>query len=67
MLVVTISALLGGNMLHIIIILDGLISYIFITYAYNKNNNLFNDTYYNITKVMLVINIILAVYVYVIR
>lgn len=54
-------------MLYIIVILNCLLSYIFITYAHGKNNNLFNDTYYNITKVMLVINIILAVYVYVTR
>lgn len=52
-------------MLYIIVILNCLISYIFITYAHGKNSNVFNDSYYYITKAMLLINIILAVYVYV--
>ena len=62
-----IAPLLGGNMTYIIVILNCLISYIFITYAHNKNSNLFNDTYYYVTKALLVINIILALYVYVTR
>ena len=52
-------------MLYIIVILNCLISYIFINYAHNKNSNVFNDTYYYVTKALLVINITLALYVYV--
>lgn len=52
-------------MLYIIVILNCLISYIFITYAHNKNSDVFNDTYYYVTKVLLVINIMLALFVYV--
>ena len=52
-------------MLYHIVILNCAISYILMTYAHNKNKDLFNDTYYHITKILVVINLILAIYVYV--
>ena len=52
-------------MTYIIVILNSLLSYIIMTYLHDKNSNVFNDTYYYVTKALLVINIILALYVYV--
>lgn len=60
-----IAPLLGGCMTYIIVILNSLLSYIIMTYLHDKNSNVFNDTYYYVTKALLVINIILALYVYV--
>lgn len=51
-------------MAYIIILLNCLISYI-MTYLHVKNNKVSNDTYYYVTKVLLVINIMLALFVYV--
>lgn len=54
-------------MLYIIVILNCLISYIVMTYAHDENSNLFKDKYYYIVKTIIVINIILATFVYVTR
>ena len=52
-------------MLYIIVYLNCLLSYFCLTYSHNKNSDVFNDTYYYVTKGLLVINIVLALYVYV--